>query len=118
MDGSRACVLPTDLLWPPLCFLLPQVSPLLSSAADLLRAFPSLFADCVVAVARKTDAQLWPALFGAVGSPRSAPGCWFPVLCSAVHLPGMHAARAVVEQQRLAVVVAIAHPSMQHPNCN
>ncbi len=43
---------------------------LLSSVASLLRStFPSLFGECVVAVARKTDVSLWPALFGAVGSP-------------------------------------------------
>jgi hypothetical protein len=39
------------------------------AAADLLRAFPDAFASCVVAVARKTDAALWPALFSAVGAP-------------------------------------------------
>jgi hypothetical protein len=52
----------------PACTLL-QVSPLLTAAADLLRAFPDAFASCVVAVARKTDAALWPALFSAVGAP-------------------------------------------------
>lgn len=42
---------------------------MLSLAASLLRTFPSLYAECVVAVARKTDISLWPALFNAVGSP-------------------------------------------------
>lgn len=46
-----------------------QISPLLTATADLLRAFPDHFAHCVVAVARKTDAALWPALFSAVGPP-------------------------------------------------
>jgi hypothetical protein len=35
-----------------------QVSPLLSSAAALVRRFPKYFADVVVSVARKTDAQV------------------------------------------------------------
>ncbi|RMZ57736.1 hypothetical protein APUTEX25_003265, partial [Auxenochlorella protothecoides] len=35
----------------------------------MLAAFPALYAGTVVAVARKTDAALWPALFAAVGSP-------------------------------------------------
>ncbi len=47
----------------------PQVSPLLSSAVSLVRHFPRYFADVVVSVARKTDAQLWPPLFSAVGPP-------------------------------------------------
>lgn len=42
--------------------------PLLHAAAQLIRHFP-LFRDIVVSVARKTDAQMWPALFAAVGSP-------------------------------------------------
>jgi len=42
--------------------------PLLQAAAQLIRHFP-LFRDIVVSVARKTDAQMWPALFAAVGSP-------------------------------------------------
>lgn len=46
------------------------VTPLLSAAADLIRNFPQ-FADVAVSVARKTDAQLWPALFSAVGTPSS-----------------------------------------------
>ena len=46
-----------------------QVSPLLSSAAALVRHFPRYYADVVVSVARKTDAQLWPPLFSAVGPP-------------------------------------------------
>lgn len=41
---------------------------LLHAAAQLIRHFP-LFRDIVVSVARKTDAQMWPALFAAVGSP-------------------------------------------------
>jgi hypothetical protein len=44
------------------------ITPLLNSAAELVRSF-SQFADVVVSVARKTDASLWPALFTAVGSP-------------------------------------------------
>ncbi|KAL0029799.1 hypothetical protein WJX77_000735 [Trebouxia sp. C0004] len=44
--------------------------PLLQAAAQLIRHFP-LFRDIVVSVARKTDAQMWPALFAAVGSPRA-----------------------------------------------
>ncbi len=44
------------------------VGPLLQAAAQLIRHFP-LFRDIVVSVARKTDAQMWPALFAAVGSP-------------------------------------------------
>ncbi|KAF5828400.1 RIC1-domain-containing protein [Dunaliella salina] len=46
-----------------------EASALLSAAANLVRQFPSLFSECVLAVARKTDAQLWPALFSAVGPP-------------------------------------------------
>ena len=46
-----------------------QASALLSAAAHLVRQFPSLFSECVLAVARKTDAQLWPSLFNAVGPP-------------------------------------------------
>lgn len=42
--------------------------PLLHAAAQLIRHFP-VFRDVVVSVARKTDAQMWPALFAAVGSP-------------------------------------------------
>ena len=42
--------------------------PLLQAAAQLIRHFP-VFRDIVVSVARKTDAQMWPALFAAVGSP-------------------------------------------------
>ena len=42
--------------------------PLLQAAAHLIRNFPA-FRDIVVSVARKTDAQMWPALFAAVGSP-------------------------------------------------
>ncbi|KAG1677057.1 hypothetical protein FOA52_001227 [Chlamydomonas sp. UWO 241] len=45
-----------------------QVSPLLTNAAALVRQFPQ-YADVVVSVARKTDAQLWPPLFSAVGPP-------------------------------------------------
>ncbi len=44
------------------------ITPLLNSAAELVRSFAQ-FADVVVSVARKTDASLWPALFTAVGSP-------------------------------------------------
>lgn len=36
-----------------------------------MRHFPTLFAEVVVSVARKTDAALWPPLFEAVGSPSS-----------------------------------------------
>lgn len=42
--------------------------PLLISAARLVQQFPQS-AEIVVSVARKTDAQLWPALFAAAGSP-------------------------------------------------
>lgn len=42
--------------------------PLLISAARLVQQFPHS-AEIVVSVARKTDAQLWPALFAAAGSP-------------------------------------------------
>ncbi|GAX78137.1 hypothetical protein CEUSTIGMA_g5579.t1 [Chlamydomonas eustigma] len=45
------------------------VSPLLSSAAALVKHFPRYYPDVVVSVARKTDAQLWPPLFSAVGPP-------------------------------------------------
>lgn len=44
------------------------IGPLLQAAAQLMRHFPA-FRDIVVSVARKTDAQMWPALFAAVGSP-------------------------------------------------
>lgn len=40
---------------------------LLASAAQLVRQFPDLFSDVVVAVARKTDGSYWGALFSAVG---------------------------------------------------
>ena len=55
------------------CVSAPQAAllvtgPLLHAAAQLIRHFP-LFRDIVVSVARKTDAQMWPALFAAVGSP-------------------------------------------------
>ncbi|KAK9798509.1 hypothetical protein WJX73_005261 [Symbiochloris irregularis] len=43
--------------------------PQLQAAADLIRQFPQFFPDCVVSVARKTDAALWPSLFAAVGQP-------------------------------------------------
>lgn len=46
-----------------------QASSLLLAAAQLVRQFPTLFPECVLAVARKTDAQLWPALFNAAGPP-------------------------------------------------
>ena len=42
--------------------------PLLVAAARLVQHFPQS-AEIVVSVARKTDAQLWPALFSAAGSP-------------------------------------------------
>ncbi|KAK9828450.1 hypothetical protein WJX72_000056 [[Myrmecia] bisecta] len=42
--------------------------PLLLAAANLIRQFPQ-FRDVVVSVARKTDAQMWPSLFAAVGAP-------------------------------------------------
>ncbi|KAL3150452.1 hypothetical protein ABBQ32_000282 [Trebouxia sp. C0010 RCD-2024] len=45
-----------------------NAGPLLQAAAQLIRHFP-VFRDVVVSVARKTDAQMWPALFAAVGSP-------------------------------------------------
>ena len=45
-----------------------MTGPLLQAAAQLIRNFPA-FRDIVVSVARKTDAQMWPALFAAVGSP-------------------------------------------------
>ena len=48
--------------------LLCAAGPLLHAAAQLIRHFPA-FRDIVVSVARKTDAQMWPALFAAVGSP-------------------------------------------------
>eukprot|EP00891_Asterochloris_glomerata_P001441 jgi/Astpho2/1441/e_gw1.00025.4.1_t len=44
--------------------------PLLQAAAQLVRQFPQN-RDVVVSVARKTDAQMWPALFAAVGVPSS-----------------------------------------------
>ncbi|GAB4817477.1 hypothetical protein N2152v2_004523 [Parachlorella kessleri] len=47
---------------------LAQAGPLLMSAAALVQQFPQ-YAELVVSVARKTDAQLWPSLFAAVGSP-------------------------------------------------
>lgn len=43
--------------------------PLLTAATDLARRFPAAFADMIVAVARKTDAALWPRLFAAAGPP-------------------------------------------------
>lgn len=50
--------------------LLPvPVTPLLSSAVELVLSFSPACWDVVVSVARKTDASLWPALFSAVGSP-------------------------------------------------
>lgn len=53
-----------------MCFVFAfQALGLLASASDLVRAFPALFPECVLAVARKTDAQLWPGLFAAVGRP-------------------------------------------------
>lgn len=48
--------------------LITFAGPLLQAAAQLIRHFP-VFRDVVVSVARKTDAQMWPALFAAVGSP-------------------------------------------------
>ena len=50
------------------CCLVYIAGPLLQAAAQLIRHFP-VFRDVVVSVARKTDAQMWPALFAAVGSP-------------------------------------------------
>jgi hypothetical protein len=47
----------------------PAPPPLLTAATALARRFPSAFADTVVAVARKTDAALWPVLFAAAGPP-------------------------------------------------
>ena len=49
-------------------YLVKSAGPLLQAAAQLIRHFP-VFRDVVVSVARKTDAQMWPALFAAVGSP-------------------------------------------------
>ena len=49
-------------------YLIKPAGPLLHAAAQLIRHFP-VFRDVVVSVARKTDAQMWPALFAAVGSP-------------------------------------------------
>ena len=49
---------PYHSLHHPLLKLTSQVSPLLSSAAALVRKFPKYFADVVVSVARKTDAQV------------------------------------------------------------
>ncbi len=42
---------------------------ILASTAALLRAFPWLYGECAVAVARKTDISLWPSLFQALGTP-------------------------------------------------
>lgn len=53
-----------SIITTPLC----AAGPLLHAAAQLIRHFPA-FRDIVVSVARKTDAQMWPALFAAVGSP-------------------------------------------------
>lgn len=47
-----------------------HAGPLLQAAAQLVRQFPQN-RDVVVSVARKTDAQMWPALFAAVGVPSS-----------------------------------------------
>lgn len=47
---------------------LARAGPLLIAAARLVEQFPQA-AEIVVSVARKTDAQLWPALFAAAGSP-------------------------------------------------
>jgi len=43
-------------------------SSLLYLATSLVKEFPQ-YPDVVVSVARKTDAQLWPLLFEAVGRP-------------------------------------------------
>lgn len=45
-----------------------RAGPLLMAAARLVQQFPQA-AEIVISVARKTDAQLWPALFAAAGSP-------------------------------------------------
>jgi WD40 repeat protein len=46
-----------------------DAGPLLHAAAALVLEFSGLAPEIVVSVARKTDAQLWPALFQAVGPP-------------------------------------------------
>ena len=73
-DVQMAPAVAESLSWP--ChfyiqqhdFALCYAGPLLQAAAQLIRHFP-VFRDIVVSVARKTDAQMWPALFAAVGSP-------------------------------------------------
>ncbi|PNH03537.1 Protein RIC1, partial [Tetrabaena socialis] len=73
--GSELLLLPryhldlTSLLASPIISWL--LCTLLVAASDLVRHFPTLFAEVVVSVARKTDAALWPPLFDAVGSPSS-----------------------------------------------
>lgn len=46
-----------------------DAGPLLCAAATLVLEFSAVAPEIVVSVARKTDAQLWPALFQAVGPP-------------------------------------------------
>lgn len=49
--------------------LTPDMVPLVTAAARLLKHFPKHFPDIAVRVARKTDSVLWPVLFQAVGPP-------------------------------------------------
>ncbi|KAL6766919.1 hypothetical protein ACKKBG_A37895 [Auxenochlorella protothecoides x Auxenochlorella symbiontica] len=67
--GAAAASPPASARWPGSARGARRAGPTLRAAVDMLAAFPALYAGTVVAVARKTDAALWPALFAAVGSP-------------------------------------------------
>ncbi|KAH7624062.1 hypothetical protein Ndes2526B_g01314 [Nannochloris sp. 'desiccata'] len=70
--AAAPCALPADRMGVPekrkKAAMRGVAGPLLISAARLVQQFPQS-SEIVVSVARKTDAQLWPALFAAAGSP-------------------------------------------------